>query len=248
MIVIIAIVCLTIGYVFGWLISMLRSSKEDKKNALDARIGSVPPLTSEPAAVDKAALRLSRDAEKGALQVDLDGSRIGNATNLTMEQRQRLENLLRETANWMGLSYQLGAPAAEPLQAVSVLPVRRATGPLDPADAPVDPADAARPSSLISGVTTALADAMVPAVKKPAPKSIVEQIDEVLQGMLPGTLLENEKVYLAESPSHGVVVRVGAQVYEGIDAVPEGEVKKLLRAAVAEWEKQQEKMLRRTTG
>jgi hypothetical protein len=147
----------------------------------------------------------------------------------------------------MGLSYQLGAPAAQPLPPTPSQPVRRVTGPLNPADAPVEPADASQPPSILSGVTTALADAMVPTTKKAAPKSIVEQIDEVLQGMLPGTPFENEKVYLAESPRHGVVVRVGAQTYEGIEAVPEGEVKKLLRAAVAEWEKQQEKAQRRVT-
>jgi hypothetical protein len=68
-------------------------------------------------------------------------------------------------------------------------------------------------------------------------KSIPAQIDEILQGKLAGTPLEKRSIHLTESTSGGVVVQVGLDQYPGIDAVPDEEVRNLIRSAVAEWEK-----------
>ena len=45
--------------------------------------------------------------------------------------------------------------------------------------------------------------------------------------MLAGTPYENKKIFLTEDPNEGVIVRVDNEVYEGVDAVPEGEIKKI---------------------
>jgi hypothetical protein len=66
----------------------------------------------------------------------------------------------------------------------------------------------------------------------------VAQIDEILQERLAGTPLAVRGIRLQEAPDGGVIVLVGLQRFEGIDAVPDSEIKAAIRQAVAEWEKQ----------
>ena len=63
------------------------------------------------------------------------------------------------------------------------------------------------------------------------------QIDEILQAHLIGTPLANKAIRLQESPDGSVIVWVGLNHYEGIDAVSEPEIQALIRQAAAEWEK-----------
>ena len=79
-----------------------------------------------------------------------------------------------------------------------------------------------------------------PAEEKPAApviKSIIEQIDDVLQAKLAGSPLAGRDIHLAEGPDGAVIVKVGLSKFQGIDAVPEAEVKDLIRQAVTDWEK-----------
>ena len=43
---------------------------------------------------------------------------------------------------------------------------------------------------------------------------------------------------ITEDPFKGVIVWVGLDKYEGIDDVPDKDIRIVIRAAVAEWEKQ----------
>lgn len=77
-------------------------------------------------------------------------------------------------------------------------------------------------------------------VNRPAAAgSIVAQVDEILQEMLATSEHANRSIHLSERPECGVLVWIGAQRYEGIDAVPDEDVKSILRAAVKEWERRQ---------
>ncbi len=73
---------------------------------------------------------------------------------------------------------------------------------------------------------------------KPAPvmKSIVQQIDDILQEKVARSSLAETGIKLQESPQ-GVLVWVGNQSYLGVDTLPEGDAKALIHAAVKEWEK-----------
>ncbi len=71
------------------------------------------------------------------------------------------------------------------------------------------------------------------------PKSITTQIDEILQEMLKESGRENQAIRLVEDPGGGVIVMVGLEHYDGVDAVPDPEIRSLIRSAVAEWERRE---------
>lgn len=88
----------------------------------------------------------------------------------------------------------------------------------------------ARPSSGRSPVIAKEDRPVAPA------NSIVSQIDSVLQARLAGTPLEDRGVFLAQSPQGTVNVYVGLTRYDGVDEVPDPEIKAAIRAAISEWE------------
>lgn len=228
---IIALVCITIGYVFGWLISSLQHNRDEKQTSedgLSAEPARVIPVV-KPIETSPSLLRLSQKPESGDFLIEVKGKVITRIEDLTMEDRAEVESALRRTAQWMGWTYSLRESASE---AVPVLPK-------EPAVEPV------RPPNVVAGMTNALADVLQPTAKVEPSKSIVEQIDAIFQSMLIGTPYENQKIYITEDARHGVIVRVGNDFYEGVGAVPEGEIKTILRGAVSEWERQQEQKRRR---
>jgi len=75
--------------------------------------------------------------------------------------------------------------------------------------------------------------------KTPAPygagKSIAVQVDEILQEMLVNSPQAKRGIRIAESPDAGLVVYVGLEKFDGVDAIPYNDVKEIIRTAVAEW-------------
>jgi hypothetical protein len=72
------------------------------------------------------------------------------------------------------------------------------------------------------------------------PRSIPEQVNEILQKMIEGTALEEKGVSMAEWPNRGAVFIVGIDVYEDIHKIPDPEVRSAIRNAVKAWEETQE--------
>lgn len=71
-------------------------------------------------------------------------------------------------------------------------------------------------------------------------KSMVAQMDEILQEKLQVSDMQKWAVRLAELPGKGMVVLVGLEQYSYIDDVPYERVRKIIRESVAEWEKRAE--------
>lgn len=199
-----------------------------------------PAVEPETITVDDPGLMRIRN-ENGSFVLDLDGKRV-NPISLTSDQRKRLIDMLNIMRPWLegraapppqSSPSRPAAPAPSTPPATvedrlnalgGPLPENKPTPP-KPASLPPQPPPAARAG------TTAKEDRPV----APA-NSIVGQIDSILQNRLAGTPLEDRGIFLAQSPEGGVAVFVGLTRYNGIDDVPDPEIKAAIRAAISEWE------------
>jgi hypothetical protein len=68
-------------------------------------------------------------------------------------------------------------------------------------------------------------------------KSIVTQIDEILQARLEDTPLADRGIRMVEAPDRGMMIEVGLHSYTDIDAIPDEDIRRLIRLSVAEWER-----------
>jgi hypothetical protein len=182
--------------------------------------------------------RLWRERGAVTLLVEMDGKTFLRADAMSEAQREQLERAARELRAWLGMGLastanepDAGQPASTPPAAAPVSDAVRPAPDLSVA-APATAVPASRP--VPSRPVPTIEPVVVPAV---GPKSIVNQIEDVLQDMIAGTALERQGLHLMEDPIRGVLVHFGGMQYEGIESMPEGEAKNAIRAAVAEWEK-----------
>lgn len=187
------------------------------------------PVKTETVTVDDPGiLRIKQEA--GSFTLDLDGTRL-NPISLTSLQRRRLIEVLNIIRPWLEGKPTAPAspkPSAPPPPPATVEDRLSAIGstPTPPPGRPAAPPPASpRPSA------SAKEDRPV----APA-NSIVGQIDSILQSRLEGTPLEEKGIFLAQSPEGGVIVYVGLTRYNGIDDVPDPEIRSAIRSAIAEWE------------
>ena len=202
-----------------------KAEEEQEKKEKPAAPASAPE-TRTVAVDDPGLLRIKE--ENGAVALELDGMRV-NPSSLSPDQRKRLIDMLNIMRPWLeGRS----APVSAPPQPTSIserletfagapAPTQSKPVPVQPASSPSQPrfstiAKEDRPSA-------------------PA-NSIVSQIDSVLQARLEGTALGERGIFLTQSPQGEVNVFVGLTRYNGVDDVPDPEIKAAIRAAIAEWE------------
>jgi hypothetical protein len=75
--------------------------------------------------------------------------------------------------------------------------------------------------------------------RPPEPKTITEQIDEVLKEKIAGTPLATRGLRVQASPSGSAVFNFDGKPYNAVDDVPDAEAREVIRAAIKEWEKRQ---------
>jgi hypothetical protein len=214
------------GLVFVYLFGLFEGRSQGRKR----RIAEEEQEKKEkpdpaPEKVDDPGLLRIRN-ENGTMTLDLDGKRV-DATSLTTAQRKRLIEMLNVIRPWLeGKSASVPASTSPPPPKPTP-----ASAPAASAPPPPQPAVQPTPSTPVN----------TPSSKKDnepetTPRSIVGQINMILQKRIDDTPLESRGISLMESHTGGVNVYVGIQRYEMIDDVPDEEIKSAIRAAIAEWE------------
>lgn len=215
----VAIGAMFFGYFFGLFEGRGQGYKRRKEeeaekvenDAPDAPVEVLQPTGTVLPPDETPLLDVSRN-QAGDIHVTLDGQRI-EMDAINPEQRKRIIAVLTEIRPWL----EAAAPAPAPARPAPVQPA-----PVRPAPVPAARADA--PPAKANDEAAA------------PPSSIVAQIDEILQAQLAGTPLVERAVRLQESPEGGVIVWVGMDKYEGIEDVPDDQIKAALRAAITAWE------------
>jgi hypothetical protein len=205
-------ICALVGFAIGGLVTSLLGGKDDKH---DPGRG----------------LHLSRDPETGELRLRLDGQPLIRPQGLPDRQFERVSELVAAAAHWLTPAAAPPPPSAPPE------PTSRAPQP-PPAPSAPPAAPAATPGGLV-GVFARAVNAEIK-VPPPAPRSIAAEVDEILQELLaalpPEDPLAGRIIRLQEVPGRGLVVQVGLEQYEGVDAVPDPAIQARLRQAVHAWE------------
>ena len=231
--IIVGLTCVVLGFIASLLLDTLREDSDAPQEGVDqtppgGRKGRYTVIT-----------RLWRERGAGKLIVEMDGRSFLTPDALDPVQRERLETSARELRAWLGMGLE-GAAVPPPAQTYAVLPPLTAAAVQQPGS--TTPA-AARPYPVQpTPVVPAKAAPAVPGAKEeaaPAAKSIVMQIEDVLQDMIAGTPLAARGIHLSEDPMRGVIVQVGVQFFEGIEAVTDPEAKAAIRKAVEAWESTQ---------
>jgi hypothetical protein len=169
---------------------------------------ALPPVEKKLASDGDVEIMRAWRSETGQLWLEMNGKRFATRDAIQPDERQRILNLVVELRPWLDTS------ASKP--ASSRLPQAQP--------------GAAQPAKVVTGKE-----------KVPPPqislKSIVEQIDDVLQSNLISSPFKDRDIRLTEGPGGGVVVLIDSKKYVGIDAVPDADIQAFIRKAVAEWEK-----------
>jgi hypothetical protein len=202
-----------IGFLVGALIFSLRRS------------GSAPsPPPERMISESQRELRFWREGEDRHLVVEIDGASYHRGNELSDEQNHRLVKLQAELQAW------LQVPPAPPAAAMPTQLDASKPKAGQPAE------DPKRTSLNPFSIFTRSFQPMEKTGADEPDKSIVEQIDEILQAKLHGTHLEERGIKLVEGPDQGMVIEVGLDRYRDIDSVPDEAVRQIIRVSVAEWE------------
>ncbi len=197
------------------------------------------------------ALRVWRDRRSGKLVVDLDGNYYASLEKMPMRWRSSLQETLDDLKFFIGAVNPIEriASYAQPAEIAKEIPLAAAAAGSLAASAAaaanqvgIADLDLAAKQEREEILARAIVQQNLPKdpkekEKEPeAPKSIVAQIDKILQDRLPNTSLRERSIRLMELPEQGMVVMVDGKSYDGVGEVQEEEVRKLIQICVAEWE------------
>ncbi len=216
------VVCLSGGIAIGAMFGRAKKSEPEPQDEQKQQEAELPPPPKSLANKgDVEILRAWRDQGE-SIWLEMDGKRLESKNALDAGQKKRLLKLVLDLRPWLDVQPAAPTPVAAPRPQVQ--------------ETPRPAAPASRPSILSPRPPIAEPESND---KKPkvSLKSIVEQIDEVLQQKLAGTVFEGGEIRLLEGAGGAVIVQIKNDRFEGIEAVPNAEIRGLIRQAVAEWEK-----------
>ena len=221
-----SIILLVIGALVGAVITFLIAGQhsedgpDDEQTTEPKRKQSGRPAELINGDFEKAA-SLWRNAE-GHLAIEMNGIAFTAAKEMNPAAQDTADALVRECFAWLGKEAPPKAkPAASTVDDVTLEKLNLRV----PAAVPI----ASRPLLAVEDNSDKLPD---------IPKeSMIEQIDNILQEMLAGSELEDRGIHLVEGANMSVIVWVGSQSFQGIDQVSDPVIAKVIKKAVAEWER-----------
>ncbi len=241
-----AVLLVIAALALGGGMALLRADKqkkiaEEKRTLLEDLPSAGAPAPAAPAAPGQLEiLRVLRDPIDGRLTLDIFGSSANSPEALTPGQTDQLKRILVELYKWIGKPASGGADAAPGAAPSTGLAPAPGVG-VPPAAPVVHPASRSFAETLPPRPDAA---SYIPFRKKtppnlpPAPlppKSIVAQIDELVQQKLIGTPLAARGIRLVELPDGGMTILDGVRKYFGIDEIEDLDVRALVRSAAQEW-------------
>jgi hypothetical protein len=231
--IILIVVAAIAGYILGIVDSRITASLRKKTEAESVPVvGASGPIVVESNLLgEHTVLKVTIDKTL-KWHLELDGLRLESPDALSPEQRERVVNAVTQMRPWLD-----GKPASEAITAAQPSPEL-------PSFKPLNISTPAQPS--VTKITPKI-DALrgfrslltndVKTLSKPKSFSIVAMIDEVLQAKLIGSPLMDKAIRLEEGSQGEVIVCVGSQRYDGVSAVPEPEIRDIIKAAITDWEK-----------
>ena len=228
-----ALIFFSLGGLAGWLVSLLRvprtsAKKAPSQPARQAQPTAAPIRSAAENPPDAAKIELARvyqRPEDDQVFLEVNGKPLNTPADVQKTQRTWLVLTAEAIYRLLGAPSQAGP--AQPSQPAAGLP------PIEWQPSPIQ--DLPKPSMKPSDVLIRAAQAGQPRLDQP--KSLVEQIDAVLQEMLAQSPLPAGEVHLSENAALGLEVRLGNRRYDGIEAVPDANVRTIIRAAIAEWQR-----------
>ncbi|MEJ2597569.1 MAG: hypothetical protein P8Z00_04510 [Anaerolineales bacterium] len=171
--------------------------------------------------------RIWRNIRSGDFYPELDGKVFRSPSEMTKNQQARFTRLLEVLNSWAEPSTEEMVTSPSPLQEDAV-----GVADLDAQAVPNENRISYNPIKVFTEIVGAEAN-------KPQTtnKSIVAQVDEILQEKLEDTPLSSRGILMKDSLDGGVLVQVGLQQYSSINDVPDPEIRQLLKESVEEWER-----------
>ncbi len=224
------VLILVVGLVLGGLIGGVISSTMQ---------GSNPTAKAPPSRNLGQVAGLWRDKRNGRLSVEMDDIHYVSIDKLPSRQVSLLLQAFNDLQIWLkvdNLSSRLEATASPRPQTPRIVePVVLEEPILDqPEEEVIEPVKVSV-NEIVTGAILPKSKTKLKAIEKP--KSIVEQVDAVLQARLAKSIYKERVIRLVDSPSGGVEVLVDGNRYDGVDNVPEFGVRSFIQDCVKEWEK-----------
>jgi hypothetical protein len=220
-------------------------------------------------------LRVWREARSRRLNLEVGGDIYQTADDLNVRQYREILRTLNELGPWLGANREDIRPAVfedqsesaleytgSPTKQIQTARAPQATDKRQAGSAP--PVKYAGAGSSVSTdeagkisqqVENQRSSGLIPALgrffrrkqrgEQEQPKSMAEQIDEILQEKLSDIPLQGVEINLVELPDRGLSVLVGDQVYDGVGEIPDDRIRGLIEESVREWEKRQDESIRR---
>jgi hypothetical protein len=192
-------------------------------------------------------LRLWRDPDTGRVVTEFQNRAIRDPRTLNKSELDYLTRLAKDWSTWLSIAEPQPAPKGE----ASPVAPDSSTVPVSPAA----PASVAAETISTRPGTAAPIQANVPVppvvppnpaaaaelLQSPTPRSIVQQVDDIVQEKLAVHPAPVPLIKLAEDPYEGVIVWVNTTKYVGIESVTDPVVREIIRSAAVEWEHRTEK-------